>query len=70
MNKLSKVLSVGVLIGLGASTANAAVTFSETTGFSGDLDLKFFYSSVPLVVTAIVAVMAVGIAIKLLRKAH
>ena len=71
MKKLSKVLSVGGLVGLvGASNANAAVTFSDTTGFGGTLDLTFFYSAVPLVVTAIVAVAAVALGIKLLRSAR
>lgn len=70
MKKLSKVLLVCGAVGLvGASNANAAVTFAEATGFGGSLDLTFFYSAVPLVVTAMVTVVAVGLAIKMFKKA-
>lgn len=60
---------MGALLGL-APNANAAVTFDEATGFGGSLDLTFFYSAVPLVVTSIVAIIAVTLGIKLLRRAH
>jgi hypothetical protein len=59
---------VGGVIAL-SSNANAAITFSDTTGFGGTLDLNFFYSAVPLVVTAMVAVIAVGLGIKMFKKA-
>lgn len=69
MKKLTKIGSLGLLGLIGASNANAAVTFSDTTGFAGTLDLAFFYSAVPLVVTAMVAVIAVGLGIKMFKKA-
>jgi len=59
---------VGGVIAL-SSNANAAVTFAEATGFGGDLDLKFFYSAVPMVVVAMVAVLAVNLGIKMFKKA-
>jgi len=59
---------VGSMVAL-SSNANAAITFSDTTGFGGELDLAFFYSAVPLVVTAMVAVIAVGLGIKMFKKA-
>ena len=68
MKKLTKIASLGVLGLIGASNANAAVTFSETTGFGGSVDLTFFYSAVPLVVVAMVAVAAVGLGIKMFKK--
>lgn len=69
MKKLTKIGSLGLLGLIGASSANAAVTFAEATGFGGTLDLTFFYSAVPLVVTAMVAVIAVGLGIKMFKKA-
>lgn len=58
---------VGGLVAL-TSNANAAVTFAEGTGFAGTVDMTFFYSAVPLVVTAMVAVAAVGLGIKMFRR--
>ncbi len=58
---------VGGLVAL-TSNANAAVTFSDTTGFGGSVDLTFFYSAVALVVVAIVAVAAVGLGIKMFKR--
>lgn len=68
MKKLTKIASAGVLGLIGASNANAAVTFSDTTGFAGTVDLTFFYSAVPLVVVAMVAVAAVGLGIKMFKR--
>ena len=68
MKKLTKIATAGVLGLIGASNANAAVTFSDTTGFSGSVDLTFFYSAVPLVVVAMVAVAAVGLGIKMFKR--
>ena len=68
MKKLTKIATAGVLGLIGASNANAAVTFSDTTGFGGSVDLTFFYSAVPLVVVAMVAVAAVGLGIKMFKK--
>ncbi len=68
MKKLTKIASAGVLGLIGASNANAAVTFSDTTGFGGSVDLTFFYSAVPLVVVAMVAVAAVGLGIKMFKR--
>lgn len=68
MKKLTKIASAGVLGLIGASNANAAVTFSDTTGFAGSVDLTFFYSAVPLVVVAMVAVAAVGLGIKMFKR--
>ena len=68
MKKLTKIATAGVLGLIGASNANAAVTFSDTTGFAGAVDLNFFYSAVPLVVTAMVAVAAVGLGIKMFKR--
>ena len=54
---------------VGAPTvSNAAVTFDESTGFGGAIDLTFFYSAVPLVVVAIVAVLAVTLGIKMFKR--
>lgn len=68
MKKLTKIATAGVLGLIGASNANAAVTFSDTTGFAGTVDLTFFYSAVPLVVVAMVAVAAVGLGIKMFKR--
>ena len=68
MKKLTKIATAGVLGLIGASNANAAVTFSDTTGFAGSVDLTFFYSAVPLVVVAMVAVAAVGLGIKMFKR--
>ncbi len=68
MKKLTKIATAGVLGLIGASNANAAVTFSDTTGFGGSVDLTFFYSAVPLVVVAMVAVAAVGLGIKMFKR--
>lgn len=59
---------MGVLALIGASNANAAVTFTEAAGFAGEIDMKFFYSAVPLVVVALVAVAAVGLGIKMFKR--
>jgi hypothetical protein len=69
MKKFLNIVTAGVLGVIGASNANAAITFSDTTGFGGSLDLNFFYSAVPLVVTAMVAFIAVGLGIKMFKKA-
>lgn len=63
-----KVAGASTAVVVGASNANAAVTFSDTTGFAGAVDLNFFYSAVPLVVTAMVAVAAVGLGIKMFKR--
>lgn len=68
MKKLTKIATAGVLGLIGASNANAAVTFSDTTGFGGSVDMTFFYSAVPLVVVALVAVSAVGLGIKMFKR--
>ncbi len=68
MKKLTKIASAGGLGLIGASNANAAVTFAEGTGFAGTIDMTFFYSAVPLVVTAMVAVAAVALGIKMFRR--
>ena len=68
MKKLTKIATAGVLGLIGASNANAAVTFTAADGFSGEIDLTFFYSAVPLVVVAMVAVAAVGLGIKMFRR--
>lgn len=66
-DKALAALGVGILGGA-PTASNAAVTFSDTTGFAGAVDLNFFYSAVPLVVTAMVAVAAVGLGIKMFKR--
>lgn len=67
-----KLTKLGIAV-LGAvltlsSNAMAAVTFAESSGFGGEVDLKFFYSAVPLVVVAMVAVAAVSLGIKMFKR--
>lgn len=61
-------VAIGTSILANAPDAEAAVTFAEGTGFAGTVDMTFFYSAVPLVVTAMVAVAAVGLGIKMFRR--
>ncbi len=66
-DKALAALGIGVLGGA-PTASNAAVTFSDSTGFGGSVDLTFFYSAVPLVVVAMVAVAAVGLGIKMFKR--
>ena len=70
-DKALSALGVGTVAagsGVLPTASNAAVTFAEGTGFAGTVDMTFFYSAVPLVVTAMVAVAAVGLGIKMFRR--
>ena len=63
--KVGAFLTAGIV---GASSANAAITFQEGTGFAGDFDLTYFYSAIGIVVTAIAIVAAIGLGIRQFRK--
>lgn len=53
---------------VGTTGAHAAVTFAEATGFSGSLELLFFYSAVGVIVVALCAMWAVKSGVKLFSR--
>ena len=55
----NKILGATTLTALMASSAQAAITFDETTGFSGSVDLIYFYSAAGAVVVALAAMWSV-----------
>ncbi|MBZ7985674.1 hypothetical protein AVANS14531_04915 [Campylobacter sp. Cr9] len=63
----NKILGVVGLTSLFASSAQAAVTFNESTGFSGSVDLLFFYSCVGVVVGATTIVWSLKKALSFFR---
>lgn len=50
------------------TASNAAVTFSEATGFGGTVELLFYFSAVTVVVIALTTFWAVGKGIRLFSK--
>ncbi|ULO01294.1 putative membrane protein [Campylobacter sp. RM5004] len=63
----NKILGVIGLTSLFASSAQAAVTFNETSGFGGSVEMLFFYSAVGVVVGAVTVVWAIKKAIAMFR---
>lgn len=63
----NKVLGATALTALMASSAQAAVAFDTTKGFSGTVELNFFYSAVAVVVGAVTAIWAIKKAIAMFR---
>ncbi|MBZ7976122.1 hypothetical protein [Campylobacter sp. RM12637] len=65
MKKVKNFLSKNKILGaiglstLLASSAQAAVTFDATKGFSGSVDLLFFYTCVSIAIGAMVSIWAV-----------
>lgn len=55
----NKILGVVGLASLFASSAQAAVTFDETAGFGGSIDLAFFYGGAALILTAYGSMFAI-----------
>ncbi|MFA6197322.1 MAG: hypothetical protein WC656_11850 [Sulfurimonas sp.] len=68
-NRVSKVVVAGTAVAVGAVSSQAAVTYSEATGFGGSIDMTAYSSAVPLVVTVIAIVLATSLGIKALRGA-
>lgn len=73
MNKVKNFLSKNKILGviglasLFASSAQAAVAFDTTKGFSGTVELNFFYSAVAVVVGAVTAIWAIKKAIAMFK---
>lgn len=63
----NKFLSVMGLVALLSNFANAAVTFDVSKGFSGTIELTFFYSAVAIIIVAVASIWAVRKAIALFR---
>lgn len=63
-----KVAGASTAVVVGASNANAAVTFAEATGFSGSVEMLFFYSAVGIVVVASTAMWAVNKGVRLFSR--
>lgn len=55
----NKILGVVGLTSLFVSSAQAAITFDETAGFGGSVDLVYFYSAAGAVVVAMAAMWSV-----------
>lgn len=51
-----------------ATSAKAAVTFNETTGFSGSIDTVYFTSAIVLLVSFLGIALAIGYGIRALKK--
>lgn len=67
LNK-NKKISVASVVALASTSAMAApVKFAEAIGFTGDVDLKYFYSAAAIVVTATAGIWAVKKAISIFR---
>jgi len=66
--KSSKALVLTAGSVLATVSANAAVSYDPTAGFSGDFDLTPFYSAVGIVVGAVAVVAAVKLAIGMFRR--
>jgi hypothetical protein len=67
MKKL--VLSSSALVAA-ASSAMAEVTFDPATkALSGSIDLEMYYSAIPIVLSVIGAAIAVGLMIKMVKRA-
>ncbi|MBU0632603.1 hypothetical protein KKA17_08155 [bacterium] len=54
---------IGANYALVGQKAAAAVSFDNTTGFSGSFDLVFYYSAIGIIVTAIAVVAAIKLGI-------
>lgn len=63
---LALIAGVGAIVG--ATNAEAAVSYSEATGFTGTFDLGPYYSAIGIVVGAIAVVAAIGLAIKTFKR--
>lgn len=64
--KAGVVVATGVVVT--GTNSMASVTYDAVTGFSGDIELTPYYSSIPIVVTVIGVSIATTLGLNLLKR--